>query len=94
MIEKQNEPELKPYRGYRGKCGYYRMVDNTFCEVIPCRWQEADEFHEGLALVRDENGKYGFINSSGLVVIPCTWKWASYFNNGRSCVEGENGKFG
>jgi hypothetical protein len=33
MIEKQNEQELKPYRGYRGKCGYYRMVDNTFCEV-------------------------------------------------------------
>ena len=21
MIEKQNEQELKPYRGYRGKCG-------------------------------------------------------------------------
>ena len=94
MIEKQNEPELKPYRGYRGKCGYYRMVDNTFCEVIPCRWQEADEFHEGLALVRDENGIYGFINSSGLVVIPCKWAEPCLFFEDMAMVKDDNDKYG
>ena len=89
-----NENELKPFRGDYNKCGYYRIRNNSWQVVIPCQWEEADVFHEGLARVRDDKGKFGFIDINGRVKIPCEWRFAGYFNEGLASVQGDNGKFG
>ena len=40
--------------------------------MIPCKYDDAGYFNEGLACVR-RNGKEGFINESGIEVIPCKY---------------------
>ena len=51
------------------KCGF---VDLLGREVIPCKYDLAWEFSEGLAKVR-LNGKYGFIDKTGKEVVPCIY---------------------
>jgi len=46
--------------------------------VIPCSFDEAHKFSEGLAKVKI-NGKYGFINKNGVVVIQCFFDNADSF---------------
>lgn len=46
------------------RCGY---IDTNFEFVIPCKYSEASRFYNGLAVVKDENGKYKFINKTGQV---------------------------
>ena len=48
-------------------------IDKTGQIVIPCQWNGAGDFSEGLASVKNENGKRGFIDKTGNVVIPCQW---------------------
>lgn len=52
--------------------------------VIPCTWEEARCFSEGLACV-EKNGVYGFIDYSGTLVIPRRFIFAGDFYNG--CAE-------
>ena len=47
-----------------GKNGY---IDKTGTVVIPCKFDQAYTFHEGLARVR-QNGKYVFIDKTGTEV--------------------------
>ena len=44
------------------------------------------EFHDGLAVFRDSNGKYGFINASGRPAFPLTFDWADHFEGGVAVV--------
>lgn len=63
--------------------------------VIPCQYQEAYPFSEGLALVAKlENFalKYGFINSKGKTIIPLDYDWGHSFQNGFAYVEQYNDK--
>lgn len=53
----------------RGENDNYGYIDKTGKEVIPCLFNSADDFQEGLAgVVMD--GKYGYIDKNGSVVIP------------------------
>ena len=45
-------------------------------------WKEVWNYYEGLANVKDANGKWGFIDKTGQVVIPCEWKGAGTFSEG------------
>lgn len=74
--------------------GLYGYTDNNGLFVIPCKWKEAEDFHEGLAKVEDENSRYGFIDKSGRIVSLCQWKDAKPFHEGLAVVEDENNKYG
>ena len=77
--------------GWVGKWGY---IDKKGKLVIPCKWESADNFSEGLASVQDDNYKWGFIDKTGKVVIPCKWKFAGKFSEGLASVKDANEKWG
>ena len=81
---------LEPYKN-NGKYGFF---DRNGSVVIPCQWEGAYNFSEGLALVRNDKCKYGYIDKSGNVVIPCQWNNAESFRDGLACVKDNNGKLG
>lgn len=54
---------------------------------------ELDNFHEGLAGVRDKNGMWGFINSKGEEVVACQYERIGSFCEGLACAR-KNGKWG
>ena len=60
--------------------------------MIPCKYDDAGYFNEGLASVR-RNGKEGFINESGIEVIPCKYDEVAPFDEGLARVK-LNGKWG
>jgi serine/threonine protein kinase len=72
-----------------GKVGF---IDKTGKEVIPCKYDDAGTFSEGLAAV-EFNGRWGFIDKTGEEVISCKYdeKWP--FSEGLAAVE-LNGKWG
>ena len=74
-------------------------IDRKGDIVITCQsgycLGDDDGFHEGLAIIRDENNrKYGFIDKRGNIVIPCKWNSATSFVDGLASVSNENGKYG
>ena len=81
--------ELTPKKDASGKRGY---VDAQGNEVIPCKYDWAWPFREGLALV-ELNGKWGYIDKQGNTVIPFKYDWAYSFSEGLAAVE-LNGKWG
>ena len=82
--------ELKPVE----KNGKYGFADDSGKVMIPCQWNYAVTFTEGLARVRDEHMRWGFINKKGEVVIPCKWKNAFPFSEGLAAVLDFNEKWG
>jgi len=60
--------------------------------VVPLKYDEAQDFSNGLACV-SLNGKTGFINRNGKVVVPFIWDAAESFSEGLAVVE-KNGKSG
>ena len=94
--ERQEKPKelenikLKPLK----KDGKYGFADEAGNIVIPCKWEDAYSFSQGLALIEDDNGKRGFIDKTGTVVIPCKWKDAYSFSEGLARVEDDNEKWG
>jgi hypothetical protein len=63
----------------------YGFVDYQWKEITPLKYDEVENFHEGMALV-ELNGKYGFINKQGREVIPLQYVYATSFNNGLAIV--------
>lgn len=70
--------------------GKYGFADDSGNVVIPCQWEWAWSFSEGLAPVQDDKGKWGYINKTGKVVIPCKWKDAWDFSEGLAAVMDDN----
>ena len=71
------------------KVGYKDENGNI---VIPAKYDNADEFSEGLARVQI-NGKYGFIDQTDKLVIPAKYDDATSFSEGLAAVK-INGKWG
>ncbi len=66
-----------------------------FCDqhgklIISTKFEDAENFSEGLAAVR-KNGKWGFIDVSGKVVIPFQFESVDSFSSGRAMVFLGNG---
>ena len=80
---------LVPYIDENGKIGF---IDKSGNEVVPCKYDWAYGFSEGLALVR-LGGKWGFIDKSGNEVVPCKYDYADIFSEGLAYVE-LDGKYG
>ena len=58
------------------------------------KWKEIREYNEGLAGVKDVDGKWGFIDKTGKLMIPCQWKKALFFSEGLAGVQDDNEKWG
>jgi WG containing repeat len=62
-------------------------LDRTGKIVIPPRFFNAGDFHEGLAAVNEKiDDKFGYIDSNGKYVIPPTFDYASDFSEGLAAV--------
>lgn len=61
------------------------FINRKGIQVIPCQYDDAMIFREGLAAV-EINKKWGFINQQGTVVIPCQFDGAFFFNEGLGLV--------
>jgi hypothetical protein len=48
-------------------------------------------FCDGLATVKDTNGKWGYIDKTGKLVIPCQWNDSGNFKNGIGRVKDSDG---
>ncbi len=53
--------------------GLWGYIDTTGAVVIPCEWENANDFSFGVARVQKDR-LYGYIDASGKTVIPCKWK--------------------
>lgn len=60
--------------------------------IIPCTWEYADEFNNGLARVKGFNEKMGFINKKGEEIVPCKWKDVGIFSEELARVKNDEGK--
>lgn len=93
MSELEHEMTLANAVFYPIKSGdSWGFMDEDGNEVIPCRYQEVDQFQEGLAVVKIDE-KYGYINKSGKLVIAAIYEDGLAFNEGHAVVE-YKGKLG
>jgi hypothetical protein len=69
-------------------------VDGSGRAAIPASFDEAKPFAQGLAAVRDENGRWGYINLVGAYVIAPKYQDAGDFSEGLAPVAGDNGEWG
>ena len=66
--------------------GKWGMIDETGKEVIECKYNNVDDFHNGFARVV-LNGKWGIIDETGKVVVECKYDYIGLFNDGFARVE-------
>lgn len=66
--------------------GRWGFVDTNGNVIIPCIYDYAGPFREGLACVKDSTGKYGYIDKAGKVAIPCIYNAAWSFSDGLAHV--------
>jgi len=72
----------------------YGFMDKTGKVVIQPRYDDADDFLEGLAAIRkDDEGPWGYIDRNGEQVIPMVYGLAGRFSEGLAAVE-RDGKWG
>lgn len=65
--------------------GKYGYVDAEGNFVIPPRFDGADVFSEGLAVVLD-SGSFGYIDTRGTLAIPAVYRHARAFRDGYAPV--------
>ena len=67
-------------------------AETVITEAIPCQYDDAEDFSEGLAAVK-LNEKWGFVDRTGQMAIPCQYDSAGQFSDGLAAVR-LNGKWG
>lgn len=88
--QQQDIVYLRPiYDSKKNKYGFEDIFHNV---VIPCRWNDAYWFNDGLARVKDSNNMYGYIDKTGRLITPCKWKEAYDFSNGSARVMDKKGR--
>ncbi|MEP7321096.1 MAG: WG repeat-containing protein [Saprospiraceae bacterium] len=91
-IDTQGEWILEPlFRGTwsfkdgRGRIkvldGNFGFVDSTGSLVVDTIWDWAEDYHEGIAMVK-KNNRYQFINQHGKLISEDSWEQAFAFKNG------------
>jgi hypothetical protein len=66
----------------KGKIGF---IDRQGKIAVPCRYEDALPFHEGLAPVAI-GGKWGFVNTAGTIIIPLQFDMTLPFHEGLAPV--------
>ncbi len=78
------------------KSGLYGYIDENGCELIPCQFDEADDFWEERAIVsKKKRGKKKFvIDTKGKTIVPPIYTEIGFFTHGRAAVRIDNGLTG
>lgn len=66
------------------KYGLYKLKTRKI--ICDLRYELISRFNEGLAVVKNQQGKFGYINELGDEVIPCIYSDANNFKNGYAFV--------
>lgn len=75
------------------KNGKYGFINDKLEEVIPCQYDEANDFANNFASVK-KNGFWGIINTNNESVTPFGYKKISPFVNGMAAVVNESDSIG
>lgn len=62
--------------------GNFGFIDVNGRAVIPIEYNYAEDFSEGLAVVRHRTGKWGYIDTTGREAIPTQFNFAESFSYG------------
>ena len=91
----QIEPFSEDFAAVQNEDELWGYIDNAGELVIPCEWERAGSFTNGIASVR-KNHKYGCINKNGEIIIPCEWNGYSplRFSEGLAPVLNDEGLWG
>lgn len=73
--------------------GKYGFIDKSGRVAIPCTWNDASWFEDGLASVQDDQEKFGCINKEGKLVIPCRFEEGIDFHEGLAIMYSEEDYF-
>ena len=91
-VEKLIQQYRKSMYCIKGKNGHWGFMDENGKLFIPCVYDKAANFNDGMALVQMD-GKYGFINKGNIMVIKPVYDFAQDFKGSYARVRG-NGKWG
>lgn len=75
---------------FEAKWGYKDNEGNVLVEPL---LDYADDFYEGFAIVRNDNGLYGFLNSDGQMALECQYEEAMKFIDGVALVKTKDGNW-
>ena len=78
---------------YDGYVGYGYVDKSSHTIIIPCKYESAKDFSEGVAAVQPRYSRWGFIDTTGQVVIPFNFRRAGSFSEGLAAVK-VKGKWG
>ena len=67
----------------------YGFIDKSGNEVVPCVYDNAMDYSNGLAGVK-VNDKWGYVDNKGINVIPCKYDEVKIFSEGRAAVKLNN----
>jgi hypothetical protein len=67
--------------------GLWGYLDAAGRGVIPPRFAWAGDFHDGLAPVRDAEGRCGYVDRRGALAIPARYRSCAPFSEGRALVD-------
>ena len=70
--------------------GKYGFINEDGEEIIPCKYEDADNFPEGLTKVKSAEG-WGFVNKNGKEIISCKYEDADVFSDGLAKVKSAEG---
>ena len=70
--------------------GKYGFINKDGEEIIPCKYEDADNFPDGLVKVKSAEG-WGFVNENGEEIIPCKYEKANGFWFGLAGVKSAEG---
>lgn len=90
------DPEVPEYETYLRNLRYEYREQTIKCKypILSEKWSSYRDPKEGLAAVKDPNGKWGFANLSGDLICPCQWEAVGDFNEGLSWVADDDYKCG
>ncbi len=93
-IKDEVDPELVELTPFENEEGKYGFKDSAGRVVIPCIYEYACDFHDGLAEVEKEDGPdgmkftaWGYVDKRGREVIPCKFEYTRQFGDGLAWVE-------
>ena len=79
IVEKLDANERKGGGHLKG------LFSNKGKQIIPCKYNEISDFHDGISMVYD-GWSYGFINDRGEVISECKYSQAQPFSEGLAVV--------
>lgn len=79
IVEKREANELKGGGYLKG------LFSNKGKQIIPCKYNEISDFHDGISMVYD-GWSYGFISDRGEVISECIYSQAQPFSEGFAVV--------